>query len=61
MTLTLTRVGVVAGLVCAHLYGQTTCVSFPAGFVPFSSISYVTAANPSGDHLVVHHLRQFGV
>jgi uncharacterized protein (TIGR03437 family) len=33
--------------------GGSTCVSFPSGFVPFSSISYVTAANFAGDHLVV--------
>lgn len=43
---------------CALLtdaYGQTTpsCVNFPAGLTPFSSISYVTAANVTGDHLVV--------
>jgi hypothetical protein len=37
--------------VCA--FGQSTCVNFPAGFIPFSSISYVTAANSAGDHLVV--------
>ena len=32
---------------------QSNCISFPAGFIPFSSISYVTAANSAGDHLVV--------
>lgn len=30
-----------------------TCIPFPTGFIPFSSISYVTAANAAGDHLVV--------
>jgi uncharacterized protein (TIGR03437 family) len=49
----LTRVGVFAGLILARAYGQSTCVSFPAGFIPFSSISYVTAADSAGDHLVV--------
>src|SRR5262245_30015683 len=29
------------------------CVQFPAGIVPFSSISYVSAANSSGEQLVV--------
>lgn len=29
------------------------CINFPAGFIPFTSISYVTAANNNGDHLVV--------
>src|SRR5277367_3276674 len=47
------RIGVLAGLVFARAHGQTTCVSFPAAFIPFSSISYVTAANSGGDHLVV--------
>src|ERR1700722_15125395 len=37
----------------ASIYCQSTCISFPSGFVPFSSISYVTAANSAGDHLVV--------
>lgn len=32
---------------------QSTCVTFPAQFVPFASIYYVTAANAAGDHLVV--------
>jgi len=30
-----------------------TCIPFPSGFIPFSSIYYVTAANGAGDHLVV--------
>ena len=42
-----------AGAILAQAYGQSTRVNFPAGFVPFSSISYVTAANSAGDHLVV--------
>jgi uncharacterized protein (TIGR03437 family) len=36
---------------------QSTCITFPitfpAQFVPFASIYYVTAANAAGDHLVV--------
>jgi hypothetical protein len=47
------RIGVLAALVFAPAYSQTTCVNFPAGFIPFVSISYVTAADPAGDHLVV--------
>jgi uncharacterized protein (TIGR03437 family) len=39
--------------VAAPLFGQTNCLNFPANFVPFSSIAYVTAANSVGDHLVV--------
>src|SRR5580698_3926656 len=49
----LTRLAVLTGSICAAAYGQATCISFPSGFVPFSSISYVTAANSAGDHLVV--------
>jgi uncharacterized protein (TIGR03437 family) len=48
-----TRIGVLAGLILVSAYAQTTCISFPAGFIPFSSISYVTAADSAGDHLVV--------
>src|SRR6202035_3169202 len=42
-------------LLIAPSFGQSTstCVNFPTGFVPFSSISYVTAADSAGDHLVV--------
>lgn len=40
-------------LAAGQLLAQSTCVTFPANFVPFSSISYVTAANGAGDHLVV--------
>src|SRR5580700_1920926 len=49
----LTRIAVFAGLILARAHAQSTCVTFPAGFIPFSSISYVTAANFAGDHLVV--------
>src|SRR5271170_1191835 len=47
------RIAVLCCLVSACVFGQSTCVNFPAGFIPFSSISYVTAANNAGDHLVV--------
>src|SRR5712691_8464889 len=33
--------------------GDNTCLNFPAGLVPLSSVAYVTAANSAGDHLVV--------
>lgn len=33
--------------------GSSACIPFPSGFIPFTSISYVTAANSAGDHLVV--------
>jgi uncharacterized protein (TIGR03437 family) len=50
----LTPFGILTGLILSLAHGQSpTCVNFPAGFVPFSSISYVTAANSAGDHLVV--------
>ena len=49
----LRSIGVLGGLILGQLYGQTACVNFPAGFIPFSSIYYVTAANSAGDHLVV--------
>ncbi len=49
----LARIAVCAGLILARAHAQSTCVTFPAGFIPFSSISYVTAANSAGDHLVV--------
>ena len=32
---------------------STMCVPFPSGLIPFTSISYVTAADYAGDHLVV--------
>lgn len=37
-------------------FGQSGCVNFPANYVPFSSISYVTAPNTAGDLLVVGSL-----
>src|SRR5580698_1161135 len=59
----LARLSFLAGLILARAYGQGTCVqspisgaggvTFPAGFIPFSSIYYVTAADSAGDHLVV--------
>src|SRR5580704_7666777 len=49
----LTQIAVLAGLIFARAHGQTACVNFPAGFIPFSSITYVTAADSAGDHLVV--------
>src|SRR5580700_226192 len=49
----LTRIGLFAGLILTRAYGQSTCPNFPAGLIPFSSISYVTAADSAGDHLVV--------
>src|SRR5580698_4337116 len=47
------RLAVLAALCFAPLFGQTTCIDFPSGFIPFSSISYVTSADSAGDHLVV--------
>ena len=47
------RIAILGCLALARVLGQSTCVTFPSGFIPFSSISYVTAANPAGDHLVV--------
>ncbi len=49
----LPQLGILAALIFARVYGQSTCISLPAGFVPFTSISYVTAADSAGDHLVV--------
>jgi hypothetical protein len=49
----LVRAVFLAGFLLARVYGQNTCISFPAGFIPFASISYVTAADSAGDHLVV--------
>lgn len=48
-----TRFWLLAGFILTRCWGQSTCPNFPAGFVPFSSISYVTAADAAGDHLVV--------
>ncbi len=45
------------GLLCWPIglpaFGQSGCVNFPANYVPFSSISYVTAPDAAGDRLVV--------
>lgn len=41
------------GADATRCFGQATCANCPAGFVPFSSIIYVTAADAAGDHLVV--------
>ncbi len=49
----LAQITILSGLICARAYGQTACVNFPAGFIPFSSVNYVTAADSAGDHLVV--------
>ena len=40
-------------LIFPSVDAQSTCVNFPPGFIPFSSIGYVTAADSAGDHLVV--------
>jgi len=47
------RIGFCAGLLLSRAYGQNPCISFPSGFIPFTSITYVTAADSAGDHLVV--------
>jgi hypothetical protein len=49
------RLALSLALLIAPIFGlsTSTCVNFPSGFVPFSSISYVTAADSAGDHLVV--------
>jgi uncharacterized protein (TIGR03437 family) len=49
------RIILLACLLLTRTFGQSmsTCVNFPAGFVPFSAISYVTAADSGADHLVV--------
>ncbi len=39
-------------LIGVRLAAQNTCVNFPAGLIPLSSVAYVTAANSSGDQLV---------
>jgi uncharacterized protein (TIGR03437 family) len=47
------RFTLLAGLILARAFAQSTCVSFPSGFIPFSSIYYVSAADSAGDHVVV--------
>lgn len=46
----LTAIGLILGV---RVLAQNTCVNYPSGLIPFSSIAYVTAANFNGDHLVV--------
>ena len=43
----------IAFFISAHAFAQNTCLDFPAGLIPLSSIAYVTAANSAGDRLVV--------
>ncbi len=49
-----------AGFLCwltgLPAFGQSGCANFPANYVPFSNISYVTAPNAAGDRLVVGSL-----
>jgi uncharacterized protein (TIGR03437 family) len=40
-------------LIGTPAFGQSGCVNFPANYVPFSSISYVSAPDAAGDRLVV--------
>jgi hypothetical protein len=49
------RLALTLAVLIAPVFGQSTatCVNFPSGFVPFSSINYVTASDPAGDHLAV--------
>src|SRR5580700_8847007 len=49
----LARIAFFASLILVSASAQSTCINFPAGLIPFSSISYVTAADSAGDHLVV--------
>jgi uncharacterized protein (TIGR03437 family) len=43
-------------LFASFAWGQSTCLRFPSGLIPLSSIAYVTAANSAGDRLVVGSL-----
>ena len=49
------RLTILLSFTLARCFAQSTsiCVNFPSGFLPFTSISYVTAANGAGDHLIV--------
>ena len=49
------RLALFFAVLISPVFGQSTstCVNFPSGFIPFSAISYVTAADSAGDHLVV--------
>jgi uncharacterized protein (TIGR03437 family) len=49
----LTRAALLGPFLVLRVVAQSTCANFPANFVPFSSVAYVTAANSAGDHLVV--------
>ena len=49
----LTRIVILGAIIVTRVCAQTTCLNFPANFIPFSSILYVTAADSAGDHLVV--------
>src|SRR5260370_13756086 len=49
----LTRAALLASLLVLRVAAQSTCANFPANFVPFASVAYVTTANSAGDHLVV--------
>jgi uncharacterized protein (TIGR03437 family) len=48
--------GFLCGLTGLPAFGQSGCANFPANYVPFSNISYVTAPNAAGDRLVVGSL-----
>ncbi len=45
--------GFLGSLIGLPAFGQSGCVNFPANYVPFASVSYVTAPNAAGDRLVV--------
>ena len=45
--------GCLGWLIGLPAFGQSGCVNFPANYVPFSSISYVTTPDAAGDRLVV--------
>jgi len=45
--------GLLLGAVMPSAASAQICAAYPAGFVPFAAISYVTPTNSSGDRLVV--------
>src|ERR1700682_676495 len=47
------RAILLGSLLASRVVAQSTCANFPANFIPFASVAYVTAANSAGDHLVV--------
>lgn len=49
----ITRAAFLLSFIPGFALAQSACITFPAQLVPFASISYVTAANSAGDHLVV--------